>query len=42
MYDQAASTRVLGSMLLSHNYDNAEVCIMGYPQDVSFYMLCTV
>ena len=29
------AVRVLGMMLLTHQYDNQEICIMGYPKDVS-------
>ena len=30
-------TRVIGTMLLAHEYDNQDICIMGYPQDVSLF-----
>nr|CAH0111512.1 unnamed protein product [Daphnia galeata] len=28
-------TRVIGTMLLAHEYDNQDICVMGYPQDIA-------
>lgn len=32
------TTRVLGAMLLAHQFDQSDVCIMGYVQDVRFVL----
>jgi hypothetical protein len=33
-YPVKSSIRVIGTMLLAREYDNEDVCIMGYPQEV--------
>ncbi|XP_046656664.1 uncharacterized protein LOC124349822 [Daphnia pulicaria] len=34
-YPVKSSIRVIGTMLLAREYDNEDVCIMGYPQEVA-------
>ncbi|KAI9557626.1 hypothetical protein GHT06_017454 [Daphnia sinensis] len=30
-----STVRVLGTMLLTHEYDHKDICVMGYPQEIA-------
>lgn len=32
-YAATLTVRVLGTMLLTHEYDHKDICVMGYPQE---------
>lgn len=32
-FPATSTVRVLGTMLLTHEYDHKDICVMGYPQE---------
>ncbi len=39
MHAPIVTTRVLGAMLLTREYNHQDICIMGYPEEVTKFYL---